>query len=96
MEVPALLEAEVLPVELSEVLDELSVVEDDSSELVPAGGVPPDMVNPDEVAPGPLQATVRAATTERRTEPKGPECSAKPLPSQAKAWPLPWSVVDVI
>ncbi len=90
-----LLEAELLTVELPDVLDELSVVEDDSPELVPAGGVPPDIVNPDEVAPGPLQATART-TTERRTELKAPECSAKPLSGQARAWLLPRSVVDVI
>lgn len=83
VEVPEFPVVELLPVELSEVLVEEPDVEDDSPELVPAGGVPPDMVNADEVASGPLQArpTARIATG-MRDRTMTPEFSAKPLPSQ--------------
>jgi len=95
VEVPEL-SPEPLPEELPDELDELSLVELDPPELDSSGRVvTPGVVKLVEVAPGPLQAT-KTATMERRTELKAPECSAKPLPSQARAWLLPWSVVDVI
>jgi hypothetical protein len=94
VDVPAL--SELLD-ELPDVLDEPSLVELDPPELDSSGRVvTPGVVKLVEVALGPLQATARTATMERRTELKAPECSAKPLPSQARAWLLPWLVVDVI
>jgi hypothetical protein len=94
VEVPEL-SAESLSDELP-VLDEPSLVELEPPELDSSGRVvTPGVVKLVEVAPGPLQATRRAAR-ERRTGPTASKCSAKPLRSQARAWPLPWSVDEVI
>jgi hypothetical protein len=95
VEVPEL-SAEPLPEELPDELDEPSLVELDPPELDSSGRVvTPGVVKLVEVAPGPLQATRRAAR-ERRTGPTASKCSAKPLRSQARAWPLPWSVDEII
>jgi hypothetical protein len=95
VDVPAL--SELLPDELPDELDEPSLVELDPPELDSSGRVvTPGVVKLVEVAPGPLQATARTATRERRTEPRRLSVAR----SRSRAKPglglLPWSVADVI